>query len=180
MAEIGELITLGAYPQSSTSFSCKEPIQWVILAREEGRSLCISRRLLDCKPYHRTDELVSWAGCTLREWLNRDFLAAAFSQEEQARILLAHLTNHKSCPQLDTRDKIFLLDHDEAVDHFESQDHPMTRTALTTCYARAQGAWFLSPEEAGDDEAELAYAGSWWLRCPAVAPRKTPTGFLMC
>lgn len=176
MAEIGEQIILGAYPQNSANFSHKEPIQWTVLAKEEGRILCISRFLLDCKPYHQTPEMVTWATCGLRQWLNGEFLEAAFSPEEQKRILPTHLTNHKNYPQYDTEDRIFLLDHQQAVNYFEDEDHPMTRSALTTPYARSQGAWFLSAEEAGEDEAELAFAGCWWLRCPEVMPSKNKDG----
>ena len=172
MAETGGIITLGSYPQNSTAFSSKEPIRWIILAKEEGRKLCIS----DCKPYHRAPEMVTWASCTLREWLNHDFFQAAFSPEEQQRILPTCLTNHREYPQHSTTDKIFLLDYQQAVDYFEAEDHPITRSALTTPYARSQGGWFLSEEEAGDDEAELAWAGTWWLRCPAVIPTKNPDG----
>lgn len=175
MAEIGDLVTLGAYPQSSSDPSQKEPIQWLVLAKEEGKLLCISQLLLDCKPYHHTPEMVTWASCDLRRWLNRNFLESAFSFEEQGRILTTHLINHKGCPQYDTDDKLFLLDYEAAVDYFESEDHLMTRSALTTLYARSRGAWFLSPQET-EAEDPLLYAGCWWLRLPEVTPTNNPDG----
>lgn len=175
MVNIGDILTFGAYPQSGAG-ARKEPIQWIVLAKEEGRILCISRFLLDCKPYHEIPQMVTWATCGLRKWLNGEFLRAAFSAEEQQRILPVHLTNRRDCPRYDTEDKLFLLDHDQAVDYFESDDHPMTRTARTTPYARSQGAWFLPPEEAeGPDDPQL-WAGSWWLRYPEVIPDKNPDG----
>ena len=176
MINPGKIIVFGRYPQASPNAAEKEPIEWIVLDHQGGRLLCISRYLLDCRPYHQTPQMVTWATCDLRKWLNGEFLRAAFPPEEQERILTTHLVNHKKYPQYDTEDKLFLLDPDEAVDYFEADDHPMTRTARTTAYARSQGAWFLPPEEADGPEDPQLWAGCWWLRCPGHIPSKNPDG----
>lgn len=175
MPDIGERLIFGSYPQNNADLLVKEPIEWVILDKKEDRFLCISRYLLDCRAYHPVSQMVNWATCALREWLNREFVQAAFTLEEQQRILTTHLINGEDCPQYDTWDKVFLLDDREAVDYFESEEHPMTRSAVTTAYTRSRGAWFLSPEEAGED-VELIYAGSWLLRTPGYIPDDNPVG----
>ena len=74
-------IIMGEYPQNCGLK--KEPIEWIVLKEEEQRCLCISKYLLDCKPYHDFSKNVTWQDCTLRNWLNHEFLMSAFSAEER-------------------------------------------------------------------------------------------------
>lgn len=150
--EKNSMIKMGAYPQNNESLE-KEPIEWVILKQEEHRVLCISKYLLDCKPYHEILENVTWEKCTLRKWLNHDFFFAAFSEEEQEKILISNVKN----PAKDTQDSIFLLSYDEASKYFEFEE----RATKTTAYARLQGAWFVDEDER---VCEHGKNGSWWLR----------------
>lgn len=86
-------ITLGMYPQNSDSE--KEAVEWIVLKKEDNRCLCISRYLLDCKPYHEIPEKIAWENCSLRKWLNNEFLFTAFSPEEREKILLSNVENPK-------------------------------------------------------------------------------------
>lgn len=141
-------IILGEYPQNCGLE--KEPIEWIVLKEEEHRCLCTSKYLLDCRQYHNAPEKVIWHDCTLRNWLNHDFLMTAFKKEEREQILLTDVVN----PGKNTQDYIFLLSYDEAESYFEFEE----RGAVTTDYARKQGAWFL------DEDCEDKNKGSWWLR----------------
>lgn len=142
------IITFGAYHQN---FSMEqEVIEWIVLKQEDNRCLCISKYLLDCKPYHESLENVTWENCTLRKWLNKEFLFTAFSPEEREKILVSNVKN----PKKDTLDYIFILNYDEAEEYFLFEE----RGALTTPYARLQGAWFVN-ENCEDDN-----KGTWWLR----------------
>lgn len=38
----------------------KEAIEWIVLKNENNSCLCISKYLLDCKPYHEFLEKVIW------------------------------------------------------------------------------------------------------------------------
>jgi hypothetical protein len=145
-------IILGCYPQNDESFK-KEPIEWIVLKREDHRILCISKFLLDCKPYHETLEEITWEKCTLRKWLNNDFFVAAFIQEEQNRILTTPIENSFH----DTKDRIFILSCDEAEESLDFDE----RASKTTEYARKQGAWFVA-----EKEDHYVNHGSWWLRYP--------------
>lgn len=165
MANVSDIIILGTYPQEDGDFSKREPLEWMVLDKKDGRLLCVSRYLLECRPYHGKLEDTAWAECSLRGWLNQDFFRQAFSEEEQRRILPTDLINDEygEYPQYNTTDRIFLLGCEEAERYFEFEE----RAAKTTAYARAQGAWFLKEEEAEPDGSDLN-TGLWWLRYPDV------------
>ena len=87
-------ILFGSYPQNG-DFLKREPIEWIVLEKVNGKSLCISKFLLDCKPYHHEPEKIIWRECSLRHWLNHDFFAWAFTKEEQEKIALSEIQNPK-------------------------------------------------------------------------------------
>lgn len=149
-------IVMGEYPQNSGLE--KEPIEWIVLKEEEHRRLCISRYLLDCKPYHNLSEKITWQNCTLRNWLNHEFFMSAFSAKEREKILLSNVQT----PAGNTQDYIFLLSADEVEELFDDEVEDYVdyeeRGAVTTLYARSQGAWFI------DEDCEEENKGSWWLR----------------
>lgn len=149
-------IIMGAYPQ--TCGLKKEPVEWIVLKEEQQRCLCVSKYLLDCKPYHDSSKNITWQDCTLRNWLNHDFLMLAFSAEERERILLSTVEN----PAGNTLDYIFLLSTGEVEELFDDETEDYAdyeeRGATTTAYARSQGAWFL------DENCEEENKGTWWLR----------------
>ncbi|HIY22022.1 MAG TPA: hypothetical protein H9841_09005, partial [Candidatus Flavonifractor merdigallinarum] len=137
-------ILFGSYPQAGLSLR-PEPIEWVILEQQGHKCLCVSKFLLDCKPYHTQDSPVTWEGCYLRQWLNRDFLSSAFTEEEQTRIVCSELETLMSR----TQDRIFLL-HSQEAEALLSED--AARIAKVTPYAKSQGAWSFEDY------------GVWWLR----------------
>lgn len=142
------IIIWGAYPQYCKSE--KEAIEWIVLEKEKNRCLCISKHLLDCRPYHEFLEKITWEKSSLRKWLNSTFLLTAFSPKEREKVLLSHVKN----PTEDTQDHIFILNHDEVEKYFEFKE----RGAQTTAYARLQGAWF------ANEDCEDKNKGTWWLR----------------
>ena len=149
-------IIMGEYPQ--TCGMKKEPVEWIVLKEEQQRCLCISKYLLDCKPYHDSSKNITWQDCTLRNWLNHDFLMQTFSNEEREKILLSTIEN----PAENTRDYIFLLSTDEVEELFDDEVEDYVdyeeRGAMTTAYARSQGAWFI------DENCEEENKGTWSLR----------------
>ena len=149
-------VVMGSYLQNGQAK--KEPIEWIVLKEEEHCCLCISKYLLDCKPYHDFSKNVTWQDCTLRNWLNHEFFMSAFSAEEREKILLSTVKN----PAGNTQDYIFLLSTDEVEELFDDEVEDYVdyeeRGAVTTAYARSQGAWFL------DEKCEDENKGCWWLR----------------
>ena len=147
--------TFGAYEQDGDESNGKEPIEWLVLEKEEDRILLVSRYLLDCKPYNDKLESVSWETCTLRSWLNKDFLDKAFSAKEQSKIDSVDTSadnNHGN----DTIDKIFLLSTQQVKVYFESD---FARKCKPTKYAESQGAkawWWLRSPGGINDHAAVA------------------------
>ena len=84
--EVGDIYTFGAYQQDNDASNGKQPIKWLVLAKEDNKILLISEQALDCQPYNTSYDAVRWEICTLREWLNDVFLNTAFSVKEQKRI----------------------------------------------------------------------------------------------
>ena len=155
-ATVGTYITFGSYEQDNNTANGKEDIEWLVLAEENGCLFVISRYALDCKPYNAQSADITWETCTLRRWLNNDFLNAAFSSAEQAMIPVWTVSADKnpSCstdPGKATQDKVFLLSINEANRYFKSDS---VRQCQPTDYAEAQGV--------------STYGGGcwWWLRSP--------------
>lgn len=116
-AKVGEYITFGHYEQDNKQENGPEPIEWLVMDIQDGRAFVISRYALEYMQYHRTvsvDASVTWETWDLRAWLNNEFMAAAFMEEEQARIPTVTVPAHEARgfegnPGNDTQDQVFLL-----------------------------------------------------------------------
>ncbi len=167
-------VTFGAYEQDGNAANGAEDIEWLVLDEKDGKSLLISKYVLDAKPYHSTKEAVSWQDCTLRAWLNDEFFKAAFSSDEQKSVAATELENYESplpttagvVAQSDdfygpeTTDKVFLLSVAEARQYFVSYE---ARSAKASEYACEQGL-YLSNDEIFDWYESAGSNGIWWLR----------------
>ena len=123
----GETFFFGSYEQDNDLTNGAEPIEWMVLESDGEQALLLSRYGLDAQPYHTEDAEVTWETCSLRQWLNGDFLNAAFTREEQARLLIGP-----------AGDPVFLLDMREKQKYLSS----ITESAcLPTAYAVARNAW---------------------------------------
>ena len=134
-----------------------EKIEWIVVDRKDGKTLLVSRYVLDAQLFNDKDGEVTWETCSLRTWLNTDFYNKAFNSAEQERIQLTKLTTTGN-PESglpggnDTEDKVFLLSYDELVQYDYLGEH---QVAFVTNYAYKQGA-----EPNGYNYC------SWWLRSP--------------
>ena len=81
--EIGETMTFGSYPQDADG--TVKPIEWDVLDIQDGKALLISSKCLDARPYNEEYAPVTWEKCTLRAWLNDDFLNTAFSTRNKRK-----------------------------------------------------------------------------------------------
>lgn len=156
-AKVGEIVYFGTYEQDNNTFNGKENIEWLVLAKENNRVLVISDKALDCQPYNTSLSDVTWENCTLRKWLNDDFVNVAFDAEERKMIPSVIVSAYKN-PIYDTNsknatnDRVFLLSIVEAEKYFTSDE---ARKCMPTEYAMANG-------DALGGEA----INWWWLRSP--------------
>ena len=124
-----ETISMGEYIQNSPG---KSPIEWIVIDKREESKLVISKYGIDAKIYNDSSENIKWKTSSLRKWLNKDFIDAAFSENEKDLILE---TKNSENPD-ETEDKIFLLSDSEVMKYFKTFNSEKT---LPTKYAQKQG-----------------------------------------
>ncbi|MCR4584939.1 MAG: DUF6273 domain-containing protein [Lachnospiraceae bacterium] len=150
MNEEGYII-FGAYEQDWDSEKVgPDPIEWEVLGSDENGTLLVSRYVLDAKPYNTEMKAVTWENCSLRSWLNNEFMNKAFTEREQARINNTKLKNEDN-PYFeyeggnDTSDRVFLLSLDEVEAYYEfdgrleASSYSMDLIIYPTRYAQKQG-----------------------------------------
>lgn len=156
----GETVILGNY--------AGESIEWLAIAEKDGAFLLLSKKVLEIRPLHPVDESekqnpaesyyeTDWESCELRQWLNGEFAAAAFSEEELSRIIPTTVPYKRIYKTLysffrgegETEDRIFLLSEDQLKTHLPNEadraailtDH--AKAQLKACPYRAWGSWWL-------------------------------------
>lgn len=168
-ANVGDIIVFGTYEQDNNISNGKENIEWLVLAKENNRVFVISDKVLDCQPYHPSWSDVTWETCSLRKWLNNDFINSAFSDDEKVKIPTVTVSADKNPkyntnPGNATKDKVFLLSIVEAEKYFSSDS---ARQCSPTDYAVANGAsesndnicwWWLRSSGCNQDYAAFVYS----------------------
>lgn len=168
--QIGDVVKFGKYEQDNDASNGKEDIEWIVLAKENNRILVISKYSLDCQKYNTSNVDVTWETCSLRSWLNNDFISSAFSSAEISKIPTVTVTadenpNYSSDAGNDTQDKVFLLSLPEVNEYFTSSNE---RICYPTKYAIEQGAktnlnqswwWLRSTGSVQNSAAYIDYEG---------------------
>jgi hypothetical protein len=128
-ADVGDIVTFGAYEQDNDTANGKEAIEWLVVAKEDDGITLISTIGLDYKPYAEKSNgyHVDWKDCSLRKWLNKEFLKAAFTADEQEMLLTPELKTGDNV----TSDKVFLLDA------YSAPEPPLAAADEISAYARA-------------------------------------------
>ena len=195
----GDIVTFGRYEQDNRASDGKEPVEWRVLETDEqnGRVLLVSLYGLDAQPFDTSrSRIVTWESCTLRRWLNDDFLNSAFSDEEQCAILTSYHGDEDSSsaaqwlssPTGDRRakDRVFLLSYHDAdrLYFYETKEYGPTcgylassdreRRCGITAYAAAQGVLTSSEHDVNGRP-----TGRWWLRTPRTLNGRTYNIYLV-
>lgn len=165
VAQAGDYVFFGVYEQDNDTSNGRENIEWLVLAKEDNKILVISKYALDCRQYNTSYTDVTWETCSLRNWLNNDFLNTAFTDAEKSVIPAVTVSadknpNYSTNPGNATQDKIFLLSITEVEKYFSSND---AGKCVPTDYALAQGAFTSSSYFTGGKATCW-----WWLRSPGT------------
>lgn len=152
----GDMVFFGKYEQDYDTSNGKEDIEWLVLDKKDDAVLVISKHVLEDKSFGRDDD--TWETCSLRKWLNADFINDAFSTAEQSKIQSTQVAADKNTyshyssvdPGNATMDKVFLLSESEVWKYFTSDE---SRTA--DLYSSVSN--------------DYRY-DSWWLRTPGATP----------
>ncbi|MBR4580347.1 MAG: hypothetical protein IKO32_03850 [Lachnospiraceae bacterium] len=187
----GDIIKFGKYEQDGNTANGKEDIEWQVLKVEDDRVLVISKYALDRKRYNEQYVNVTWETCTLRAWLNADFLNAAFSDAEKNAIPQVPVTNESNSKYGTyggnvTNDKVFILSVGEVKALFPSTASNSNQQAVygpaymveATQYAVNNGASQMEISSA-EYESSLKSKGYpadvvgrkavwWWMRTPGM------------
>lgn len=155
LADIGDYVKFGRYEQDNDDSNGTEDIEWLVISKENNSILLISKYCLDGTPFNNEYEPILWENCSLRSWLNNDFLETAFDSFEQSMIMSTVISNvdYSKNSVADTEDRIFVLSVDEAEAYFRTSQE---RIAKATTYAQMQKDVLV--KENGE--------APWWLRTP--------------
>ena len=127
--------------------------------------LLLSRYGLDCQAYHANFEPVTWENCSLRKWLNMDFLNKAFDAEDKKRILRSVVQAdgnpyYETDSGNDMNDEVFLLSDKEVEKYFQNDRERIcqpTENAKKEVYTANGACW-------------------WWLRSPGGSGSRYAAG----
>ncbi len=160
---VGDTLVFGTYEQDNDTTNGKEDIEWLVLTKENNKILVVSDKALDCKPYNQSRDYVTWETCSLRNWLNNDFINAAFTAEERAMIPTVTVSadmnpEYNTNPGNATKDRVFLLSIVETEKYFTSDE---ARKCVPTEYAISNGAYTSDSYTKGGK-----VTCCWWLRSP--------------
>ena len=151
-ADVGDTVIFGTYEQDGDLSNGTEPIEWRVLAEEDGKLLLISVHGLDAVNFNdKASDGNDYEKSTLRAWAESFFTEVAFSEEGQGAI----------------SDDVFFLSIEEAEKYFSSDDD---RTCYPTEYAKQRGV----TTDVDDG------ACAWWLRSPGEGGRSRAADVLYC
>jgi len=132
-ANVGDQITFGHFADTN---------EWIVLDKKEDQLLLISSRCVQESTFNSSEGSTSWAQCSLRTWLNHDYISQAFNDFEQDIIMPQIHSNNRGG---ETKDRIFLLSQVEAKRYFSSDKDRIACRAGT----------------------ENTLHSTWWLRTSA-------------
>lgn len=168
---VGDVISIGHYEQDGNKQNGTEPIEWMVLAVEDTKALIISTKGLEAISYSDPmnvesfmDQSLSWETSYLRTWLNDNFLASAFNDEEYSSILISEITHRDATGLSKTEERVFCLSITEAEKYF-----PDSASMACKITDAAKDKLQLDQGAISDD----GY-GNWWLRdmTTAANPQK--------
>lgn len=159
MAEfnIGDIISFGDY-------------NWRILDIKNNAALILTEYIIEFRPYHNAYKDITWADCSLREYLNGEFYDK-FSMADKSRIIPVINKNpgnqwYGTKGGEDTKDSIFILSIEEAVcQYFGDSSSKLYNPGKNQRY------WFERKDENNSKriarlESNKDIRSWWWIRTP--------------
>jgi len=150
-AKAGDYVFFGSYEQDGDISNGTEPIEWLVLGKENGKLLLLSRYGLDVKQFSDSPEKAGWENSDIRDWLNGTFINSTFNTENLNEILQTTLVNALSDNDIDDKNQ-----KPEAIED-EKQD-------VSSSMQKSRDRVFLLSEQ----EIELYLAGNEKRQCDAT------------
>lgn len=120
--------------------------EWQVFGADEDKVFLICRSIVAVKEYNTENTNTTWSDCSLRKWLNNEYLNSTFSIDEinniiKVEIITPNNTENNTPGGPNTVDRIFLLSDKDAEKNFSSDEHRIVK----------------------NDNGENCW---WWLRTP--------------
>jgi len=140
-------------------------IDWLALDELNGKVLLISEKVLERKEYHVGGSAITWEQCTLRKYLNGEFL----DKLDTINSIIIEIQNdnpdnpwYQTVGGNQTKDKIFLLSLNEVCRYFGDSSAKLNKMGSTgsDCYIEDQN----NKNRIAEDESGTV--SWWWLRSP--------------
>ncbi|KIR03045.1 hypothetical protein P261_01860 [Lachnospiraceae bacterium TWA4] len=138
--KLGNIVTYGSYKG--------KPLRWKILEVEARRCLLFAEDVVDHKAYNTERTNMLWEICSLRQWLNHEFINEAFTPQERMAICAVERENPKN-PKYSTQcggptnDKVTVFNDYEICEYLPN---PEDRAIGKYYWLRTQGHGLLSSE----------------------------------
>lgn len=142
-AEIGDIVSFGKYEQNNSGADGSEPIEWIVLEKQDESILLLSRNILYTEHFLNNSFTPSWDDSEVRKTLNGDFFSTAFSPQEQSQICSKEFEYFVLA-----NDKIFLLSEEE-VNYYLPTNESRVALPTKTCISNS-----------GNTDSSC----SWWTR----------------
>jgi hypothetical protein len=154
--KIGSIILFGGY-------------KWRILDIKENTALIITEYIIEMRPYHDSYKAITWADCSLRNYLNCEFFNK-LSKTEQSKIVPVINKNpdnhwYGTKGGKDTNDSIFILSLEEVTcQYFGDSSSKLFNPGKKQRY------WFERKDE-NNSKRMAKFEGDkwnswWWIRTP--------------
>lgn len=116
-AEVGDFVTFGNYNGNT---------EWIVIDKKEDKLLLLSKYAIDERKFDEYSD-PRWEMCSVRNWLNSEYINLSFGTEEQKKIVPARLENKMNpyCGKTsggDTTDRVFLLSIEEVFKYFDNDN----------------------------------------------------------
>ena len=148
--------------------------KWRVLEVQADRALIVSLIIFEKLPYNNENTDVTWETCTLRKYLNGEFLQR-FTAEEQSKIIEVNITNngnlwYETTDSINTDDKVFLLSIEEADRYFGNSGDYQNKCRKTFDNRKwtmdANGRAFSNTHDLSRYSLFNGWSRWWWLRSP--------------
>lgn len=107
------------------------PIEWIVLNETDEYLFVVSKQVVVSEMFDETT--ANWKDCSIRKWLNNEFLRKAFNEYERPSILEKKIVTSNDMEYVfdgfsyfqkyvETLDKVFLLSVDEVEQYFKTQE----------------------------------------------------------
>ena len=157
--KVGDTVALGTYNvggyKNNEYFEKTDEIEWQVLDIKDGKVLLISKYVVDTVAYNNEKGDITWELCSLRKWLNEDFMNTAFKDVEKELIATTVLEAEEkpsrgTIDPKSTEDKIFILTKAETEKYFPNREE---RICAGTIYVK-------------EEKEKTGWNGNydWWLR----------------